>query len=118
MLKSWPIKIPNMNQRLPGACNRSPGSKLLSITTQQSWRESATDTILQVQCVHWFQTRWFLCEFPIGSYVKLSTAVQPSWSEGGTRHLKRRLSKYALIGINRLKKNQKTPEHMLAAVQI
>jgi hypothetical protein len=35
----------------------------------------------------WFQTRWFLCEFPIGSYVKLSTAVQPSWSEGGTtRH--------------------------------
>jgi hypothetical protein len=29
----------------------------------------------------------FLCEFPIGSYVKLSTAVQPSWSEGGTaRH--------------------------------
>jgi hypothetical protein len=27
------------------------------------------------------------CEFPIGSYVKLSSAVQPSWSEGGTtRH--------------------------------
>jgi hypothetical protein len=24
----------NYNQRLPGACNRSPGSKLLSITTQ------------------------------------------------------------------------------------
>ena len=23
-----------MNKRLPGACNRSPGSKLLSITTQ------------------------------------------------------------------------------------
>ena len=23
-----------VNQRLPGACNRSPGSKLLSITTQ------------------------------------------------------------------------------------
>ena len=29
----------------------------------------------------------FLCEFPIGSYVQLSSAVQPSWSEGGTtRH--------------------------------
>jgi hypothetical protein len=29
----------------------------------------------------------FLCEFPIGSYVKLSSAVQPSWSESGTtRH--------------------------------
>ena len=27
-------------------------------------------------------TRWFLCEFPI-AYVKLSTAVQPSWSEAG-----------------------------------
>ena len=28
-----------------------------------------------------------LCEFPIGPYVKLSSAVQPSWSEGGTaRH--------------------------------
>jgi hypothetical protein len=36
---------------------------------------------------YWFQTRWFLCEFPIGSYVKLSSAVQLSWSEGGTtRH--------------------------------
>ena len=36
---------------------------------------------------YWFQTRWFLCEFPIGSYVKLNSAVQPSWSEGGTtRH--------------------------------
>jgi hypothetical protein len=33
---------------------------------------------------YWFQTRWFLCEFPIGSYVKLSTAVQPSWSEGNS----------------------------------
>jgi hypothetical protein len=36
---------------------------------------------------YWFQTRWFLCEFPIGSYVKVSSAVQPFWSEGGTtRH--------------------------------
>ena len=26
--------ISKRNQRLPGACNRSPGSKLLSITTQ------------------------------------------------------------------------------------
>ena len=40
---------------------------------------------------YWFQTRWFWCEFPIGSYVKLSSAVQPSWSEGGTiRHNFRR----------------------------
>ena len=36
---------------------------------------------------YWFQTRCFICEFHIGSYVNLSTVVQPSWSEGGTtRH--------------------------------
>jgi hypothetical protein len=36
---------------------------------------------------YWFQTRWFLCEFSIGSYVNLSSAVQPSWSVGETtRH--------------------------------
>jgi hypothetical protein len=35
----------------------------------------------------WPQTRWFLCDFHIGSYVKLSSAVQPSWSEGGTTML-------------------------------
>ena len=29
-----PLKKLSSNQRLPGACNRSPGSKLLSITTQ------------------------------------------------------------------------------------
>jgi hypothetical protein len=49
--------------------------------------EKRGDEILIVHCCYWFQTRWFLCEFPIGSYVKLSTAVQPSWSESGTtRH--------------------------------
>jgi hypothetical protein len=26
----------------------------------------------------------FLCEFPIGSYVKLSSTVGPSWSKGQT----------------------------------
>jgi hypothetical protein len=40
-----------------------------------------------IALIHVIQTRWFLCEFPIGSYVKLSSAVQPSWSEGRTtRH--------------------------------
>ena len=28
--------------------------------------------------------KMFVCEFPIGSYVKLRSAVQPSWWEGGT----------------------------------
>jgi hypothetical protein len=32
----------------------------------------------------WFLRRRFLCEFPIGSYVKLSSAVGPSWSRGRT----------------------------------
>ena len=41
------------NQRLPGACNRSPGSKLLSITTQlhcgghHGGRAQLPDTILE-----------------------------------------------------------------------
>ena len=42
-----------LNQRLPGACNRSPGSKLLSITTQLHYgghlggRAQLPDTILE-----------------------------------------------------------------------
>jgi hypothetical protein len=46
------ITISN-NQRLPGACNRSPGSKLLSITTQLHCgghlgrRAQLPDTILE-----------------------------------------------------------------------
>ena len=42
-----------INKRLPGACNRSPGSKLLSITTQLHCgghlgeRERLPDTILE-----------------------------------------------------------------------
>jgi hypothetical protein len=72
----------------------------LSTAVQPSWSEGVTtrhnfgrgpsnDYLIKVwfQLSNWFQTRWFLCEFPIGSYVKLSTVVQPSWSEGGTtRH--------------------------------
>ena len=95
--------ISSTNQRLPVACNRSPGSKLLSITTQLhcgghlGGRAWLPDTILEKDHPmtipskfgsNWAtgsrQTRWFLCEFPIGSHVKLSSAVQPSWSEGRT----------------------------------
>jgi hypothetical protein len=126
------------NQRLPGACNRSPGSKLLSITTQlhcdshlggRAWlpdtileedhqmtipskfgsnwatgsrqdgqRAGPPDTILEEDhpmaiwskfgsnwATHRFQTRRFLCEFPIGSYVKLSSAVGAIMVEGPNR---------------------------------
>jgi hypothetical protein len=34
------------------------------------------------QLSNWFQTRRFLCEFPIGSYVKLSSAVGAILVEG------------------------------------
>jgi hypothetical protein len=37
-----------------------------------------------LQLAQWFLRRRFLCEFPIGSYVKLSSAVGPSWSTGRT----------------------------------
>jgi hypothetical protein len=49
----WHRKIFSKNQRLPGACNRSPGSKLLSITTQLhcgghlGGRARLPDTILE-----------------------------------------------------------------------
>jgi hypothetical protein len=55
---------------------------------QPSWSEGGTtrhnfgrgpsnDYFIKVwfQLSNWFQTRRFLCEFPIGSYVKLSSAV-------------------------------------------
>jgi hypothetical protein len=43
-------------------------------------------TKVWLQLAQWFVRRRFLCEFPIGSYmyVKLSSAVGPSWSKGRT----------------------------------
>ena len=40
-------------------------------------RGPSNDYFIKVwfQLSNWFQTRRFLCEFPIGSYVKLSSAV-------------------------------------------
>ena len=78
---------------LRGACNRSPGSKLFSITTQLhcgghlGGRARLSDTILEedhpMTIPPKFGSNWatgsrqrcFLCEFPIGSYAKLSSAV-------------------------------------------
>jgi hypothetical protein len=37
------------------------------------------------QLSNWFQTRRFVCEFPIGSYVKLSSAVGTILVEGPNR---------------------------------
>ena len=50
-------------------------------------KDHSTKVLLQL--AQWFLRR-FLCEFPIGSYVKLSSAVGggPSWSKGRTaRHI-------------------------------
>jgi hypothetical protein len=41
-------------------------------------------TKVWLQLAQWFLRRRFVCEFPIGSYVKLSSAVGPSWSKNRT----------------------------------
>jgi hypothetical protein len=65
-----------------------PSSKIVSGSHALPWSEGRTtrhnfgkgpfnDYFIKVwfQLSTWFQTRRFLCEFPIGSYVKLSSAV-------------------------------------------
>jgi hypothetical protein len=42
-------------------------------------KDHSTKVLLQL--AQWFMRR-FLCEFPIGSYVKLSSLWGPSWSKG------------------------------------
>jgi hypothetical protein len=70
----------------------------LSTAVQPSWSEGritrhnfgrglSNDYFIKVwfQLSNWFQTRRFLCEFPIGSYVKLSSAVGAILVEGPNR---------------------------------
>ena len=70
----------------------------LSSAVQPFWSEGGTtrhkfgrgpsnDYFLKVwfQLSNWFQTRRFVCEFPIGSYVKLSSAVGAILVEGPNR---------------------------------
>ena len=45
-------------------------------------KDHSTKVCLQLTL--WFLRRRFLCEFPIGAYVKLSSAVGSSWSKGRT----------------------------------
>jgi hypothetical protein len=58
--------IPTSNQDGRQAKNRKKGG-----------RESSNDYFIKILFLlsKWFQTRRFLWEFPIGSYVKLSSAV-------------------------------------------
>ena len=57
-------------------------------TTKHNFgRGPSNDYFIKVwfQLCNWFQTRRFLCEFPIGSYVKLSSAVGAILIEGPNR---------------------------------
>ena len=49
----------------------------------QFWKGHSTKVWLQL--AQWFLRRGFLCEFPIGSYVKLSSAVGAILVEGTNR---------------------------------
>ena len=53
----------------------------------QFWKGSSKDhsTKVWLQLVQWFLKRRFLCEFPIGSYVKLSSTVGAILVEGPNR---------------------------------
>ena len=53
----------------------------------QLWRGPSKDhsTKVWLQLAQWFLRRRFLCEFPIGSYVKLSSAVGAILVKGSNR---------------------------------
>ena len=55
----------------------------------QFWKGSLKDhsTKVWLQLAQWFLRRRFLCEFPIGSYVKLSLAVGAILVEGPNRRI-------------------------------
>jgi hypothetical protein len=65
------------NYRVPAKCE----------TKRNQTKRNETDYFIKVwfQLSNWFQTRRFLCEFPIGSYVKLSSAVGAILVEGPNR---------------------------------
>jgi hypothetical protein len=81
-------KIVSGSRALPPRCRHSAVALLLKAALiQVSDYRLLGASCLKAFTVSKMEEGWFLCEFPIGSYVKLSTAVQPSWSEGGiTRH--------------------------------
>jgi hypothetical protein len=58
----------------------------VGITVHNFGREPSKDhsTKVWLQLAQWFMWRRFVCEFSIGSYVKLSSVVGPSWSKGRT----------------------------------
>jgi hypothetical protein len=99
----YSIKFPTEEkyiQRFFNLTDKTCASKLIKkikidILVQPSWSEGGStrhnfgrgpsnDYFIKVwfQLSNWFQTRRFLCEFPIGSYVKLSSAVGAILVEG------------------------------------
>jgi hypothetical protein len=79
LLKAALIQV--SDYRLLGA------SGLFSIPRRNFGKRPFNDYFIKVwfQLSNWFQTRGFLCEFPIGSYVKLSLAVGAILVEGPNR---------------------------------
>jgi hypothetical protein len=64
-----------------------PSGLEVGITGHNFGRGPSKDhsTKVWLQLAHWFLRRRFLCEFPIGSYVKLSSAVGAILIEGPNR---------------------------------
>jgi hypothetical protein len=82
--KSSPLKLQSQSQ--PNFCWNDPWVVPFQIYVQHfnPPTKMATTAELNVwlQLAQWFLWRRFLCEFPIGSYVKLSSAVGAMLAEG------------------------------------
>jgi hypothetical protein len=78
--KSCPLKL--LSQSQPNFTEM-----ILGTTRHNFGRGPSNDYFIKVwfQLSNWFQTRRFLCEFPIGSYVKPSSAVGAILVEGPNR---------------------------------
>jgi hypothetical protein len=77
--------IPTFNQDVRQAKNRKKGEWNLKkiFSSEGPFKDHSTKVWLQL--VQWFLRRRFLCEFPIGFYVKLSSAVGSILFEGPNR---------------------------------
>jgi hypothetical protein len=75
--------IPTSNQDGHQAKNRKKGDEIKKKSSPLKSKVHSTKVWLQLS--QWFLRRRFLCEFPIGSYVKLSSAVGAILVEGPNR---------------------------------
>jgi hypothetical protein len=79
----WMVLVQKCGRRFGPWTKMAPTVELS--LTWDPMRNSHKHLLVWNQLLSWNQT--FLCELPIGSYLKLNSAVQPSWSVGRTtRH--------------------------------